>query len=288
MIPAAFQYHRATSLSDAAKVLAKHQPGAKLLAGGHSLIPAMKLRLATPELLVDIGGLADLRVIKRSKKQLSIGALATHAQIAASPDVQGAFRGLAEAAAAIGDVQVRNRGTIGGSLAHADVAADYPAAVLAFEAEITVKSAKGARTIPAFKFFKGLFATDLTPEEIVTEVRVPDPRGAGSAYVKFEQPASGFAVVGVCAVVELDKRGNCKQARFAATGVSDRPVRLSTLETALKGHPWSAEAVRAACERADADVRDMRDDLYASAEYRRHLLRVIARRAAERAVGSTT
>lgn len=283
MIPSAFEYHRATSLDDAARVLATHAPTAKLLAGGHSLIPAMKLRLATPSMLVDIGGLSDLRYIKRNKKHLTIGTLTPHADVAESSEVQRGFRGLAEAAAAIGDVQVRNCGTIGGSLAHADVSADYPAAVLAFEADIIVKSAKGARSIPAFKFFTGLFTTELAEDEIVTEVRFPDPGDAGSAYEKFFHPASGYAVVGVCVVASLDKRGVCKQARVAATGVADRPVRLSSLEMALKGSTWDADRLRTACENADADVRDVREDLFAKADYRRHLLRVVARRAAERA-----
>lgn len=283
MIPAAFEYHRATSLADATKVLARHQPDAKVLAGGHSLIPVMKLRLATPSMVVDIGGLKDLRYVKRTKKHLTIGALTTHADVARSEEVQKSYRGLAEAAAAIGDVQVRNCGTIGGSIAHADPSADYPAAVLAFEAEITVKSSTGARTIPAFKFYTGLFTTELAPDEIVTEIRFPDAAALRSAYEKFAHPASGFAVVGVCAVVELDKKGACRQARFAATGVSDHPVRLSSVETALRGKPWDEATIRAACDKADQDVKDVREDLFARADYRRHLLRVVARRAAERA-----
>ncbi len=283
MIPAAFAYHRATSLNDAAKVLAKHQHEAKVLAGGHSLLPMMRLRLAAPQLVVDIGGLGDLRYVKRNKKHVTIGALTTHAQVAASEDVRASHPGLAEAAASIGDVQVRNCGTMGGSLAHADPAADYPAAVLAFDGEVVVKSAKGARTIPAFKFFTGLLSTDLAPDELITEIRFPDAGGAGSAYEKFEQPASGFAIVGVCAVVDLDKKGKCKRAHFAATGLSDRPVRLSSLETELRDKPWNTETLQAACAKADADLKDVRDDLYAKADYRRHLLRVISRRAAERA-----
>lgn len=284
MIPATFEYHRATSLNDAAKVLAKHQHEAKVLAGGHSLLPMMRLRLAAPQLIVDIGGLNDLRYVKRNKKHLTIGALTTHAQVAASDEVHAGHRGLAEAAASIGDVQVRNCGTIGGSLAHADFAADYPAAILAFDGEIVVKSAKGARTIPAFKFFTGLLSTDLAADELITEIRLADVGAAGSAYEKFEQPASGFAIVGVCAVVELDKKGKCKRAHVAATGVSDRPVRLSSLETALRDKPWSAETLREACAKADMDLKEVREDLYAKADYRRHLLRVMSRRATERAV----
>ena len=283
MIPATFEYHRATSLNDAAQVLAKHQHEAKVLAGGHSLLPMMRLRLAAPQLVVDIGGLGDLRNVKRNKKHLTIGALTTHAMVAAADEVRTGYRGLAEAAAAIGDVQVRNCGTLGGSLAHADPAADYPAAILAFDAEIVVKNAKGARTIPAFKFFTGLLSTDLASDELITEIRLPDPGGAGSAYEKFEQPASGFAVVGVCAVVALDKKGKCKRASFAATGVADRPVRLSSLETQLRDKAWNADTLQAACAKADADLKDVRADLYAGADYRRHLLRVMARRAGERA-----
>ncbi len=273
MIPPPFEYHRATSLDDAARLLAKHPGEAKVLAGGHSLIPMMKLRLATPRILVDVGGLSDLSYVKRNRKQLAVGALTTHAIVAGAEDVKSTHGALAEAANAIG-----------GSLAHADPAADYGPAVLAFDAAIVVKGASGARAIPAFKFFTGPLSTALSDDEIVTEIRLPILPGAGSAYEKLPQPASGFAVVGVCAVVVLDKHGVCTQARFAATGVADRAVRLSTLETALKGAQWSAGAIAAACGKADADVPHVLEDAFATEDYRRHLLRVIARRAAERAV----
>ncbi len=284
MIPAAFDYHRASSLEGAAKLLAQHAGDAKLLAGGHSLIPMMKLRLAQPGVVVDIGGLVELSYIKRHRKHIALGALTTHASLAASTELGKSHRALVEAAGAIGDVQVRNCGTIGGSLAHADPAADYPAVVIAFEGEVVVKGATGARTIPAFKFFTGPLSTALAPDEIVTEVRLPTFADSGSAYEKFAQPASGFAVAGVCAVVQLDKAGSCRQVRFAATGVTDRPTRLAAVETALKGAPWNVHTVRAACERADSDIKHVLEDAYASADYRRHLLRVVARRAAERAM----
>jgi carbon-monoxide dehydrogenase medium subunit len=284
VIPSAFEYHRASSLSNALALLAEHGEKAKVLAGGHSLLPMLKLRLASPPHLIDVGGVAELRAIARTRDGLVIGALASHADVAASSEVRASHRGLAEAAAAIGDMQVRNRGTIGGSLAHADPAADYPAAVLAFNAEIVARGPKGTRAIKAADFFQGLFTSALRANELITEVRFPETDGAGSAYEKFEQPASGFAVVGVCAQVRLDSSKTVRAVRLAATGVSDRPVRLTAMENLLGGKPWSDQALEAAARQADADLKKVREDLYAKEDYRRHLLRVVARRAAARAV----
>jgi carbon-monoxide dehydrogenase medium subunit len=283
MIPAAFDYHRAESLDDALVTLHKHRQYAKVIAGGHSLLPMMKLRLASPELLVDIGGLTkELSYVRRDRGALLIGALTTHAEVAASELVRETHRGLAEAASAIGDVQVRNRGTIGGSLAHADPSADYPAAMLAFNAEIVVRGPKGARAVGAGDFFTGIFSTAMADDELIVEVRVPDPQGARSAYEKFEQPASGFALAGVCAVIRLDGT-SVRNVRLAATGVSDRPVRLTSMENALGGKAWSAAVLEEAAAKADADLKSVREDHYARADYRRHLLKVVARRAAARA-----
>ncbi len=282
MIPRAFEYQRPASVKEALALLAKHGEDAKLLAGGHSLIPIMKLRFAAPKVLVDIGRIGALRGIRREGGRLVIGALTPHAEVAASAEVRKSHRALAEAAAAIGDVQVRNRGTLGGSLAHADPAADYPAAVLALGGEIVAQGAKGSRTIPAEDFFRGTFATALKPDEIITEVRFPDAGGAGSAYEKFAQAASGFAIAGACAVVRL-KGGKCEEARVAVTGVSDRPVRLKSVEKALAGKGLDDASVNAASAQADADLKNVREDLSASAEYRRHLAKVVAGHALLRA-----
>ena len=283
MIPAAFEYHRATSLSNALALLNEHGDRAKVLAGGHSLIPMLKLRLASPEHVIDVGGVSELKYAKGGKDGLAVGALTTHADVAASADVRRAHRALAEAASAIGDAQVRNCGTIGGSLAHADPAADYAAAALGFNAELVVRGPKGDRVIKVADFFQGLLSTALRANELICEVRFPDTEGAGSAYEKFAQPASGFAIVGVCALVKLDKDKVVRAVRLAATGVSDRPVRLTAMENALGGKPWSAEALDTAAAQADAGLKKLREDLYAKEDYRRHLLRVVAKRAAARA-----
>jgi carbon-monoxide dehydrogenase medium subunit len=244
----------------------------------------LRLRLAAPQHVIDLGGLGELRHITRMKDALAVGALTSHADVAASAEVLKTHRALAEAVAAIGDVQVRNRGTIGGSLAHADPAADYPAAVLAFNAEVVARGPKGTRSIKAADFFRGLLTTALYANELITEVRFPDTEGAGSAYEKFKQPASGFAIVGVCALIKLDEQKTVRGVRLAATGVSDRPVRLTGMENALGGKPWSDATLEAAAQQADADLKHVREDLYAREDYRRHLLHVVARRAAARAV----
>ena len=284
MIPASFEYHRARSLSDALALLDQHGDSAKVLAGGHSLIPMLKLRLASPAHVIDVGGVAELRLITRRKDVLAVGALSRHADVAGSAEVRASHQALAEAAAAIGDVQVRNCGTLGGSLAHADPSADYAAVALACDAEIIATGPKAKRAIKAADFFKGLFTTALQPNELVTEVDFPGSDGAGSAYEKFEQPASGFAIVGVCAVIKLDGAKTVRAARIAATGVSDRPVRLKAMEAALVGKPWSEATLDAAAKVADSGLERVREDLYAKEDYRRHLVRIVARRAAARAV----
>src|SRR5437868_836790 len=200
MIPASFAYESPRTLNEALDLLSSNAES-KLLAGGHSLLPAMKLRLATPEMVIDIGRIAGLDTIHESGDRIAIGALTTHAAIASSKLLHASSPLLAQAAANIGDVQVRNRGTVGGSLAQAHPAADYPAAVLALDAEIVATSRDGERAIPAGEFFTGLFSTSLRPNEIITEVRVPKTTGAATAYLKFHHPASGYAVVGVAVVV---------------------------------------------------------------------------------------
>ena len=276
MIPGKFEYHRATSTEEAVRLLADND-GAKLLAGGHSLLPMMKLHLAVPTVLVDIGGIEALSFARRDNGDLVIGSMTTHAEI-----VVADHRALAEAAASIGDVQVRNFGTIGGSLAHADPAADYAAAALALDAQIEVMGPDGERSIAAADFFAGLLTTSLAPAELITSVRFPGAGGATSVYEKFAQPASGFAIVGVAAEIKADG-GTCVTARIGATGISDRPVRLSQVEAALVGAGLDDEGIAAAAQHADAGLEDVRSDLYAAPDYRRHLLRVLVRRAVARA-----
>lgn len=278
MIPAAFEYESPRTLGEALALLAS-RADAKLLAGGHSLLPAMKLRVAAPATLIDLGRIAGLSYIRNAGDKIAIGAMTTHAEIAACDLLHSASPLLAETAAHIGDVQVRNRGTLGGSLAHADPASDYPAAILALDAEMVAMSERGERVIPARKFFTGLMATALRPNEILTEVRIPKTTGAGTAYRKFHHPASGFAVVGVAAVVKL-RGGNIASAAVGITGVGVNAYRAAGVEAALRGKPLSA--VAKAAEKAAEKIEALSDP-YASAEYRRHLAQVFTRRALEAA-----
>ena len=263
-------------------MLAQFGDDAKLLAGGHSLIPMMKLRLAQPAHLIDIGAVRDLAQIKEEGGRIVIGGLTTHREVETSSVIKGKLAMLAECAALIGDVQVRNRGTIGGSLAHSDPAADYPAAILALEAEIRVEGANGARTIKAEEFFLDLMTTAVGHGEILTQVSIaPLPARTGAAYIKHRQPASGFALVGVAAVVTLDAQGNCARARVAITGLAAKAFRARAVEAALVGKP--AAAIADAASHA-ADGVDALGDIHASAEFRSELARVYTRRALERAV----
>ncbi|HZO97218.1 MAG TPA: xanthine dehydrogenase family protein subunit M [Gaiellaceae bacterium] len=276
--PAPFAYHRAASVAEAVRLLAE-LGDARPLAGGHSLLPAMKLRLSTPAALVDIGRIPGLDAIEADGDALRIGALARHADVAASEDVRRAARALAEAASLIGDRQVRNRGTIGGSLAHADPGADYPTVVRALGATIAAAGSGGEREIAADELFRGLFTTALEPGELVTAVRVPAARpGDGSAYVKHPHPASGYAVAAAAACVSLEG-GACTRARLVVGGVAGAPVDATAAAASLVGAPPSANAVAEAA----AGVPELLDgaigDAYASAGYRRHLASVLARRA---------
>lgn len=280
MIPAAFSYESPRTLNEALALL-ESNPEAKLLAGGHSLLPAMKLRLATPPALIDLGRIPDLDYIRDTGGHMAIGALTPHAAVASSDLLQRMSPLLAEAADSIGDVQVRNRGTIGGSLAQAHPNADYPAAILALDAEIVTLSRTGEHVIPAREFFTGMFTTALSANEIITEVRVPKTTGAGVAYKKFAHPASGYAVVGVAAVVR--KHGNAiESAAIGITGVSGTPYRATAVETALRGKP--ASTITDASRHA-ADGIEALGDTFASPDYRRHLATVFTRRALETALG---
>lgn len=283
MIPAQFEYHAPSSVREALHLL-KTLPEAKLLAGGHSLLPMMKLRLVSPSHVIDLGRIKDLKYIRETGSALAIGTATTHWMIASSPIVQRKVPLLAECAATIGDIQVRNMGTIGGSLAHADPAADYPAGVLALAAEIIAEGAGGQRTIAAADFFTGVFATALQPDEILVEVKVPVlPPRTGSAYLKFPHPASGFAVVGVAAMVTLDGKGRCERARVGITGVAPAAYRARATEKVLTGAALDEKVIAAAAERA-ADGIDPNEDIFASAEYRRHLAGVFTRKALQAAV----
>jgi aerobic carbon-monoxide dehydrogenase medium subunit len=282
VIPTAFQYERATSLDDALVRLWAADGSAKLLAGGHSLIPLMKLRLTTPKHVVDLKKVTGLSGVREEGGTIVIGALTTHYMIESNASLKTKCPLLTEAAAMIGDPQVRNWGTIGGSLAHADPAADWPAVVLALGAELVATGARGKRTIKADDFFKGLMTTALGADEILTEVRIPVPAaGAGTAYLKHPHPASRFAVVGVAAVLTVSG-GKCERASVAVTGAPSKVTRAKGVEAALAGKPLDAQTIAAAAEKA-ADGIDASADLQGSVEYKQHLVRVYTRRALEAA-----
>lgn len=278
MIPSEFDYYRAGSVKEAIDLLSEKGPDAKILAGGHSLLPAMKLRFNNPAVLIDIGGIPDLNYIREEDGHLIMGAGTTHGELAASSLIGDLIPMLVETAATIGDVQVRNKGTIGGSLAHADPAADWPAALLAADAEIVITGASGPRTVAVGEFFKGLFTTDLGESEIITEIRVPrPPENTLSTYLKFQQPASRFAIVG-CAAMVTRNNGVCENVRVAFTGVSATPFRDRAVEQALEGKFPDAETVATASAMAASNVEVMGDH-FASQDYRRHLAGVFAKRA---------
>jgi aerobic carbon-monoxide dehydrogenase medium subunit len=284
MYPANFDYFRASSVADAQKLMAAN-PGAKLLAGGHSLLPLLKLRLAAPSAVVDIGRVAELRGIARQSDHIRIGALTTHAELAASADVKAAAPMLAEAAAMVGDPAVRNRGTIGGNIAHADPASDLPTVLVALDARVVVVGPRGERTINADQFFTGIMTTALAEDEILVAVLVPPiGRGQGSAYVKFSHPASRYAVIGAAALVSV-KDGNCTAARIAIGGLLPSAHRASAVEQALIGKPASAASIAAAAQQVPQDLGiDVMGDIFASAEYRAAVAPVYVNRAVTAAV----
>jgi carbon-monoxide dehydrogenase medium subunit len=278
MRPAEFTYHRPTSLDEAISLLAENEE-ARPLAGGHSLLPMMKLRLSTPGALVDIGRIAGLDAIDREGDDLRIGALATHAAVARSELVRSESPVLAETAAVIGDPQVRNRGTLGGSLAHADPGADYPTVMKALGAAIVAAGKDGEREIAADDFFVGILTTALGPGELVTAAKVPvTSPGSGAAYAKHAHPASGYAVVGVAAAVSTED-GSCTGARVTVGGVSASPVRATAAEELLAGASVSEETIAAAARAVPQSLAEPMSDAYASGEYRVHLAAVLAKRA---------
>src|SRR5690349_24303518 len=247
MIPVAFEYQAPASLEEAVSLLASDPDGAKVLAGGHSLIPAMKLRLAQPQLLVDIARIKSLAYIREEGNQILIGATTTHYQLESSDLLKRICPLLPACAASIGDVQVRNKGTIGGSIAHSDPAGDWPAAVLALDADLVLVGPNGERTVKAATFFVDLLTTDLQPGEILREVRIKKPSGRfGHAYQKVPHPASGFAVVGIAVNLTLNDDGSCKAAALSVTGLGAKAYRASGVEAALAGTSLDDNAISSA------------------------------------------
>ena len=288
MFPADFGYVAARSVEEATELLAKYGEEAKLLAGGHSLIPAMKLRLASPRYLIDLGRVPGLSGIKVDGESLTIGALTVHADVASSELVRQRLPGLAEAAAAIGDVQVRNRGTIGGSVAHADPAADFPVILTALNASFVAQGPSGRRTVAIENFFVDFYTTTLAADEVLTEIRVPlSPAGAGTAYAKLPHPASGYVVVSAGALIARDSSGRCASARVAIGGIGSGPRRAAATEAALRGQLLTADVIAAAAAKA-AEGTDPEGDLYASADYKRHTVTVFGRQALEQAAQRAT
>ena len=276
MISTSFDYTRAKSLEEAIAGLKESKGSAKLLAGGHSLVPLMKLRLSEPSILIDIARIPGLAGIKKVGDKIEIGAATVHHEVATSSLLRDVCPLIAEAAASIGDQQVRNRGTLGGSLAHADPAADYPAVMLALDAEIQIKGASSTRVSKARSFFRGLFNVDLGPEEIITGVQFAPIRSA--AYAKLHQRASHFAIVGVAAALEIAS-GVIKSARVGVTGATPSAKRLTGVEQQLTGAKAAAETIAAASKGAGADLEDINSDLHASEDYRRAMIPVFAKRA---------
>src|SRR5215510_2199011 len=278
MIPAQFDYVRAKTIDEALSLLAQNED-AKILAGGHSLIPAMKLRLAMPSMLVDIGRIKDLSYIREDGEQILIGAATTHYQIESSDLLKRICPLLPACAGHIGDMQVRNKGTIGGSVAHADPAGDWPAAIIALDAELIATSKNGDRSIKADDFFLDLMTTALEAGEILREIRIRRPAaGTGQAYAKMAHPASGFAIVGVAANLSIRGDGTCENASLGVTGVSARAFRPAGVESALNGAKLNDETIVNASAHA-TDGIDLNGDLFASADYRKHLTEVYVRRA---------
>jgi carbon-monoxide dehydrogenase medium subunit len=276
VISSSFEYSRATSLDDAlAKLRASNGEG-KFIAGGHSLVPLMKLRLSEPKALIDIARIPGLAGIREKDGKIEIGAGTVHHDVASSALVQKACPALAECAASIGDPQVRNRGTLGGSIAHADPAADYPAALLALDAEVHVKGPNGWRIVKAADFFQGLFTVNLAPDEIIAGVQFAPVKSA--AYAKLHQRASHFAIVGVAAAMDVEN-GVIQSARIGVTGASAHATRLTDVESALAGKPASAATVEAAAKGAGAKLQDVNADIHASEEYRRAMVAVFTERA---------
>ncbi len=283
MHPASFGYRAPDSLQEAFRLLQEHGEDGKLLAGGHSLIPAMKLRLTRPDVLIDLRRIPGLSGIREEGRTLVIGALTTHTQVGASETVRRLLPGLADTASVIGDLQVRNRGTMGGSVAHADPAADLPVTLTALNASLVLASSGGERAVSADGFFLDFFTTALEPHEILTAIRIPlPPSPARTSYAKLPHPASGYVVVSAAAALSVNETGACTGARLVLGGVAGTPHRAAAAEAALEGQELTPEVIAAAAARA-ADGVDPHADSYADEEYKRHMAVVYARRAIEAA-----
>jgi len=277
MYPSQFDYFRPASVQEAIGLLTEN-PDAKILAGGHSLVPALKLRLAAPSALIDIGRIADLSGITVSNGAAIIGAMTTYRQLEDSAELNAAFPILVQTAHVVGDPAVRSRGTLGGALAHSDPAADFPATMLALNASIKAIGPDGERVIAIDDLFVDLFTTSLDPREVLTEISIPAvPAGAGSSYQKHAHPASGYAVVGIAAVVAV-QGGIVTSVRIGVTGAGHKATRASASEAMLQGKAISADLIGQAAAVAAEGV-ELNSDIYASAEYRGHLVRVLTKRA---------
>jgi carbon-monoxide dehydrogenase medium subunit len=283
MIPAAFDYIAPQSLDEAVRALAAHGEEAKLLAGGHSLLPLLKLRLANPKLLIDLTRIPGLGKISQEDDKIVVGALTTHYQTESSELLKAKCPLLPQTARTIGDVQVRNRGTIGGSLTHADPSADWPAAMLALGGELKLSGTKGERRIAAEHFFLGAMITAIDPTEILTQIYVPvSSRRYGSAYLKMAQQASGFAIVGVAVWLRLAQNGRCEEIGIGVTGLSDKPFRARTVEGQLRGNKLSPKLIEESASKV-TEGSDPLEDLHASAKFRAHLAQVYTARAIQEA-----
>jgi aerobic carbon-monoxide dehydrogenase medium subunit len=288
MIPAAFDYIAPQSLDEALRALADHGEEAKLLAGGHSLLPLLKLRLANPKLLIDLSKVPGLSGISQQDDKIVVGALTTHYQIESSALLKAKCPLLPQAASTIGDVQVRNRGTIGGSLVHADPCADWPAAILALGGELKLSGLTGQRQIAAEEFFLGPMTTAIEPTEILTEIRVPvASRRYGSAYLTLAQQASGFAVVGVAVWLRVGQNARCEDIGVGVTGLSEKPFRAKTVEERLRGNKLTPELVEQSAAHV-AEGSDPLEDLHASGKFRAHLAQVYTSRALQEAMKRAT
>ena len=284
MKPAPFEYFRPRSLDEALSLLAQHGGDAKALAGGQSLIPAMNFRLATPSVLVDLNALGELSYIKGDSGGVTIGGMTRQRALERSALISDRVPLVAETMPHIAHPAIRNRGTIGGSLAHADPAAELPAITLALNARLVVSSTSGARDVAADEFFIGLFTTAVQPGELLTEIRVPPaPARSGFAFQEISRRHGDFALVGVAAAVQLDENGGCANARITLLSVGDRPMLAEQASKALMGQMPSAESIRAAADAAATQDIDPSSDIHASARYRRQLANVLTRRVLERA-----
>ncbi|MCE2464325.1 MAG: xanthine dehydrogenase family protein subunit M [Dehalococcoidia bacterium] len=283
MTTSSFEYFAPTTLGEAQTLLSQYGGDAKIVAGGHSLIPTMKIRLAEPKYLIDLGRISELSYIREQEGGIAIGAMTTYYQIESSSTVRSRYLALAEASGEVADMQVRNKGTIGGSLAHADPAADLPAVILALEGQISLASSGGQRTLVADDFLVDTFSTALGDDEIIAEIRIPAlPANTGGSYKKFGNKASHFAIVGVSAIVTMSG-GTCQRVRIGITGAGPRAVRGRSAEAVLEGKEPTGSNLAQASEQAAQGI-DFLGDIHASEEYRAHLTRVFTRRALEEAI----